>query len=97
MVDSFCAKLLHTFPGCVTKSVESVRKHKLAHWDKNKETNRAWLALNMMTEGKAGFNAFNKGNKEVGREVNFTKLRGLLAEGELWSDDLMEKVMPWND
>lgn len=96
-VDAICTKILNTFPGCMSKSVESVRKHKLAHWDKNKETNRAWLALNMMTEGKTGFVAFNQGNKEVGREINFAKLRRLLAEGEVWSDELMEKVMPWND
>jgi len=96
-VDAICTKLLNTFPGCMAKSVESVRKHKLAHWNNNKETNRAWLGLNMMTEGKTGFVAFNKGNKETGREINFAKLRRLLAEGEVWSDELMEKVMPWND
>ena len=96
VVDTMCAKLLHTFPGCTTKSIESVRKHKLLHWDKNRETNRAWLALNMMTEGRAGFHAFNKGSKESGREIDFIKLRRLLAEGEVWSDNLIEKVMPWN-
>ena len=95
-VDGFCAKLLSTFPGCITKTVESVRKHKLLHWDKNRETNRAWLALNMMTEGRAGFRAFNEGNREVGREVDFVKLRRLLAEGEKWSEALEDKIMPWN-
>ena len=95
-VDSVAAKLLNTFPGCISKSVESVRKHKLAHWDKNKETNRAWLALNMMTEGRAGFRAFNEGTRESGREVDFIKLRSLLAQGEVWTDELTEKVMPWN-
>lgn len=95
-VDSMCAKLLNTFPGCTSKSIESIRKHKLVHWDKNRETNRAWLALNMMTEGRAGFRAFNEGTKEVGREIDFAKLRRLLAEGEVWSDELTEKVMPWN-
>jgi 6-oxo-cyclohex-1-ene-carbonyl-CoA hydrolase len=95
-VDALAAKLLHTFPGCISKSVESVRKHKLAHWDKNRETNRAWLALNMLSEGRAGFRAFNEGNKEVGREVNFVKLRRLLAEGEPWGRELTERVMPWS-
>ncbi|MBN2493861.1 MAG: 6-oxocyclohex-1-ene-1-carbonyl-CoA hydratase [Deltaproteobacteria bacterium] len=95
-VERICAQVLETFPGCMIKTVESVRKHKLAHWDKNHETNRAWLALNMMTEGKAGFTAFNQGSKEVGREVNFARLRRLLAEGERWSDALIEKVMPWS-
>ena len=95
-VDGIAAKLLNTFPGCITKSVESVRKHKLFHWNLNHESNRAWLALNMMTEGRAGFRAFNEGSKEVGREVNFVKLRRMLAEDPAWTDELTEQVMPWN-
>ena len=31
------------------------------HWNRNKENSRAWLALNMMTEARAGFRAFNEG------------------------------------
>jgi 6-oxo-cyclohex-1-ene-carbonyl-CoA hydrolase len=95
-VEQLAAKVLNTFPGCVTKSVESVRKHKLLHWDKNRETNRAWLALNMMTEGRAGFRAFNEGNKEIGREVDFVKLRRLLSQETAWNEELTEAVMPWN-
>ncbi|MDX9999901.1 MAG: 6-oxocyclohex-1-ene-1-carbonyl-CoA hydratase [Polyangia bacterium] len=95
-VEALAAKLLHTFPGCITKSVESVRKHKLQHWDKNRESNRAWLGLNMMTEGRAGFQAFNGGNKDIGREVNFVELRRRLARGEEWGKELTEAVMPWN-
>jgi len=95
-VDRMATALLNTFPGCATKSVESVRKHKLVHWEKNKESNRAWLALNMMTEGRAGFQAFNSGTRETGREVNFALLRRLLAEGETWGPELHDKVMPWN-
>lgn len=93
-VDDLAAKILNTFPGCVAKSVESVRKHKLAHWDKNRETNRAWLALNMMTEGRAGFRAFNEGTKETGREVDFVELRRRLAAETAWSDELTEAVLP---
>ncbi|MFQ5754011.1 MAG: 6-oxocyclohex-1-ene-1-carbonyl-CoA hydratase, partial [bacterium] len=72
---------------------ESVRKHKLQHWDRNRESNRAWLGMNMLTEGKAGFRAFNEGIKGQ-REVNFIKLRQLLARGKKWSDELVEAVMP---
>lgn len=96
-IEGLCAKMMMTFPGCLTKSIESMRKHKLVHWDKNKETNRAWLALNMLAEGKAGFRAFNEGNKEVGREINFAKLRRLLAEDPAWTEELIEAIMPWND
>ena len=41
-------------PDCLIKTIESVRKKKLEHWQRNAETNRAWLALNMMTEAQRG-------------------------------------------
>jgi 6-oxo-cyclohex-1-ene-carbonyl-CoA hydrolase len=91
-VDSLITSLAHTMPGCLTKTVESVRKHKLAHWDKNREGNRAWLGLNMMTEGRAGFRAFNEGSKEC-READFLLLRRRLAEGAMWGDDLTEEIL----
>lgn len=95
-VDGLCTKLLYTMPDCLTKTLESVRKHKLEHWDRNRESNRAWLALNMMTEANAGFRAFHYGtNKE--REVDFVRLRQRLAEGARWSEDLVSDIAPWID
>lgn len=79
-VEKLATKLMMLMPNCLSKTLNSLRKHKLEHWDKNKENNRDWLALNMMTEGKAGFRAFNEGSK-AGRECDFIKLRQLLAEG----------------
>ncbi|MGB6334107.1 MAG: 6-oxocyclohex-1-ene-1-carbonyl-CoA hydratase, partial [Thermoanaerobaculia bacterium] len=38
-VERMTTKLLYTMPDCLTKTVESLRKHKLAHWDRNRETN----------------------------------------------------------
>ncbi len=84
--------LAMTMPGCLTKTVESVRKHKLAHWDRNRESNRAWLALNMMTEGRTGFRAFHEGSRAC-READFLLLRRRLAEGANWGDDLVEEVL----
>jgi 6-oxo-cyclohex-1-ene-carbonyl-CoA hydrolase len=92
-VEALCTKLLLTMPGCVAKTVQSVRKHKLEHWDRNKETNRAWLALNMMTEAQAGFRAFNEGPRGH-REIDFIELRRRLAQGEAWGPELIEKVLP---
>lgn len=92
-VNKLAAKLLHTFPNCTNKTISEVRKFKLEHWDKNKESSREWLALNMMTEAKAGFKAFNEGPKE-NREVNFVKLRQLLAEGKEWNDEMHKKISP---
>jgi len=93
-VDSMCTKLLYTMPDCLTKTVESLRKHKLEHWDRNRETSRAWLALNMMTEANAGFRAFHFGAKEQ-REVDFVRLRQRLAEGARWGEVLIEEISPW--
>jgi 6-oxo-cyclohex-1-ene-carbonyl-CoA hydrolase len=94
-VDRMCTKLLHTMPDCLTKTIESLRKHKLDHWNRNKETNRAWLSLNMMTEANAGFRAFHHGNKESGREADFVRLRQRLAQGARWSEELICEIAPW--
>ena len=91
-VDQLIFKLANTMPGCLTKTIQSVRKHKLEHWDRNRETNRSWLSLNMMTEGRAGFRAFNEGTKAC-REVDFLLLRRRLAEGAAWGDELTEEVL----
>src|SRR5271166_2131132 len=93
-VEELCAKLLLTFPECTTKTIEELRKPKLEAWNRNKEDARAWLALNMMTEARAGFRAFNEGTRETGREVDFIALRRALAANTPWSDPLTESIMP---
>jgi 6-oxocyclohex-1-ene-carbonyl-CoA hydrolase len=92
-IEEMCAKLLLTFPDCTTKTIEELRKPKLEAWNRNKENHRAWLALNMMTEGRAGFRAFNEGTKDD-REVDFIALRRAIAQGEGWSDALTERIQP---
>ncbi len=93
-VEHLCSKLLYTMPDCLIKTIESLRKHKLEHWDRNRETNRAWLSLNMMTEARAGFRAFHYGEKK-NREIDFVLLRQRLAQGARWSDELIEEISPW--
>ena len=93
-VEELCAKLIETFPECMTKSLEELRKPKLEAWNANKENSRAWLAQNMMAEAKAGFRAFNEGTKETGREIDFVKLRQGLARGIPWTEELVESLMP---
>ncbi|HEU4403093.1 MAG TPA: 6-oxocyclohex-1-ene-1-carbonyl-CoA hydratase [Candidatus Polarisedimenticolia bacterium] len=91
-VAGLVTRLAMTMPGCLSKTLESVRKHKLLHWDRNRETNRAWLGLNMMTEGQAGFRAFHEGSKSR-REPDFLLLRRRLAEGERWSERLVDDLL----
>jgi 6-oxo-cyclohex-1-ene-carbonyl-CoA hydrolase len=92
-VNELATKFLYMMPDCLNKTLNSLRKKKLEHWDANAQTNRDWLALNMMTEAKAGFRAFNEGPKG-NREVDFITLRRKLAAGEPWSDDLIESILP---
>ncbi len=93
VVEGLCSKLLMTFPNCTMMTIASLRKHKLAHWHENAEMSREWLGLNMMTEAKAGFRAFNEGPRD-NREVDFVHLRQLLAKGRGWDDELIREIFP---
>ncbi len=92
-VEELCAKMLLTFPDCTTKTLEELRKPKLDAWNRNKENARAWLALNMVTEARAGFTAFNDGPKDD-REVDFIALRQKLAAGQSWVGTLHDEIQP---
>ncbi len=92
-VEALCTKILMLMPDCVSKTVNGIRKHKQRHWDLNAITNREWLSLNMMTEARAGFRAFNEGPKDR-REVDFIKLRQMLAQGHPWDDELLRAISP---
>jgi 6-oxo-cyclohex-1-ene-carbonyl-CoA hydrolase len=93
-VNRLVFKLANTMPGCLSKTIESVRKHKLEHWDRNKESNRAWLAMNMMTEGRAGFRAFHEGRRNKAADMaDFLLLRRRLAEGATWGDALTDEIL----
>ena len=94
-IDELCGKILLTFPDCTTKTLEELRKPKLEAWNRNKEDARAWLALNMMTEARAGFTAFNEGPKDD-REVDFIALRQALARNESWVGPLHDSIQPKN-
>ena len=93
-VEELCTKLLLTFPDCTTKTLEELRKPKLEAWNCNKVGSRAWLALNMMTEARTGFRAFNEGTRETGREIDFIALRQALARGTPWTPALTDSLMP---
>ena len=92
-IEELCGKILLTFPDCTTKTLEELRKPKLEAWNRNKEDARAWLALNMMTEARSGFTAFNAGSKDD-REVDFVLLRQKLAAGQSWVGSLHDDIQP---
>ena len=82
-----------TFPDCFTKTIQELRKPKLNAWNANKENSRDWLGLNMMTEARTGFRAFNEGPKDE-REIDFVALRQALAKGAPWTAELVESLIP---
>jgi 6-oxo-cyclohex-1-ene-carbonyl-CoA hydrolase len=87
-------KFTNLFPGCLIKSLDSVRAKKKFFWDMAKNYNRHWLAVNMMTEAFMGFQAFNA-KKVTGSDViDFVKYRQLIAEGKTIDDAFIESVMP---
>ena len=75
------------------RTLEELRKPKLEAWNRNKEDSRAWLALNMVTEARSGFTAFNEGPKDD-REIDFVLLRQKLAAGESWVGSLHDEIQP---
>ncbi|HUH13416.1 MAG TPA: 6-oxocyclohex-1-ene-1-carbonyl-CoA hydratase [Longimicrobiales bacterium] len=92
-VEALCTRLLMLMPECTAKTIASLRKHKQKHWDLNAIGNREWLALNMMTEGRAGFQAFHYGPRGQ-REVDFILLRQMLAAGHPWDDEMLRAISP---
>lgn len=50
----------------------------------------------MMTEANLGFRAFHEGPKDR-REVDFIELRRRLAQGERWSEEFIESLIPRED
>ncbi len=92
-VNRLATRLLHTFPDCTRKTLESLRKKKLEHWYANSETSRSWLSLNMATEAAAGFPAFHFGDRGE-REIDFALLRRRLAEGHAFDAALILEVLP---
>jgi len=86
-------KFTNLFPGCLIKSLDSVRAKKKYFWDMQKNYNRHWLSVNMMTEAYLGFNAFNT-KKITGKDViDFVKYRQLIAEGRDVDEAFMEAVL----
>ena len=86
-------RFTNLFPGCLIKTIDSVRAKKKYFWDITKNYNRHWLACNMMVEANLGFNAFNT-KKITGEDViDFVKYRQLIAEGKEVDDDFLEACL----
>lgn len=92
-VDKVVWTFANLFPGCLIKSIDSVRAKKKFFWDYSKNYNRHWLAANMMGEAFLGFGAFNT-KKITGTDViDFLKYRQNVAEGQLLDEAFFASVL----
>ena len=92
-VNKIIWKLTNLFPGCLIKTMDSIRAKKKFFWDYSKNYNRQWLAANMSGEAYLGFHAFNT-RKLTGQDtIDFIKYRQLVAKGEFADDAMFEAVL----
>jgi len=92
-VNDIIWRFANLFPGCLIKTIDSIRAKKKFFWDYSKNYNRHWLAANMAGEAFLGFHAFNT-KKITGKDtIDFIKYRQLIAEGVYQDDELFEAVL----
>lgn len=92
-VQSIVWKFANLFPGCLIKSIDSIRQKKKFFWDTTKNDHRHWLAANMSGEAFLGFGAFNT-KKITGKDVvDFIKFRQDIAECKSWDYDMFAEVL----
>ncbi len=92
-VDRIIWTFANLFPGCLIKSIDSIRAKKKFFWDYSKNYNRHWLAANMGGEAFLGFGAFNT-KKITGKDtIDFIKFRQNIADGRAWNDEMFSEVL----
>lgn len=92
-VNKTVTHLANLFPGCVIKSMDSIRGKKRFFWDLAKNDHRHWLATNMMNEAMLGFHAFNT-RKITGQDtIDFIKYRQAIAQGRDMTPEVFSEVL----
>ena len=92
-VDKIVWTFANLFPGCLIKSIDSIRAKKKFFWDYSKNYNRHWLAANMGGEAFLGFGAFNTKRITGQDTINFLKFRQDIAECKTWDMDMFARAM----
>ena len=92
-VDKIVWTFANLFPGCLIKSIDSVRAKKKFFWDYSKNYNRHWLAANMGGEAFLGFGAFNTKRITGQDTIDFLKFRQDIAEMKTWDMDMFAEVL----
>lgn len=92
-IDRVIWTFANLFPGCLIKSIDSIRAKKKFFWDATKNYNRHWLAANMSGEAFLGFGAFNT-KKMTGKDtIDFIKFRQNIADCKIWNMEMFAEVL----
>ncbi len=92
-IDEVIWRFTNLFPGCLIKTIDSIRAKKKFFWDYSKNYNRHWLAANMSGEAFLGFHAFNTKKITGSDTIDFIKYRQLIANGAYQDDEMFEAVL----
>ncbi len=92
-VDDIIWRFANLFPGCLIKSIDSIRAKKKVFWDYSKAYNRHWLAANMGGEAFLGFGAFNTRRITGQDTIDFIKFRQHIARADSWDLEMFADVM----
>ncbi len=92
-VNGTITHLANLFPGCVIKSIDSIRGKKRFFWDLAKNDHRHWLAANMMNEAMLGFHAFNTRKITGVDKIDFIKYRQAIAQGRDMTPEVFAEVL----
>ena len=92
-VDEVIWRFTNLFPGCLIKTIDSIRAKKKFFWDYSKNYNRHWLAANMGGEAFLGFGAFNTKRITGQDTIDFLKFRQNIADTKTWDMDMFAEVL----
>ncbi len=92
-INSIVWTFANLFPGCLIKSIDSIRAKKKYFWDYSKNYNRHWLAANMGGEAFLGFGAFNTRKITKKDTIDFIKFRQHVAKSSVWDENMFEDVL----
>ncbi len=92
-VDKIVWTFANLFPGCLIKSIDSVRAKKKFFWDGTKNYNRHWLAANMGGEAFLGFAAFNCKRITGNDTIDFMKFRQDIGNCRVWDYEMFADAL----
>ena len=90
-VDKIVWTFANLFPGCLIKSIDSIRDKKKFFWDYSKNYNRHWLAANMMGEAFLGLGPSIPRRSPARMSSTSSSTVRILPKGRSWMKNSLRK------